>query len=1326
MNVNLTSLKDKAYDVDPDLRFMALDDFQKYLNDSNVTKNTRHVEAFIPILYRLLEDEATEVQNQAVKSFAPIMHYVNEKILLDIIKHLYQKILAINMKENDGTANNKSKKFTTSIPNIALRLIFNNESYHFSENLSRQILDFLIPNLFENIITIDSIEILIDLFKVLGSNLANDEINDLLFKLIDVSYKNTGISSKRSIVAFDYLLTQLNAIDDSGSHTHYLDKLLDDINFCFENTDQSISDISHRFILLQVCLNNLRVLKSNNCLSESSFNKIFELIKQFLKFEQISVDLEDFDLDLITQENSIREDSLITLNNLINSSSFNSNVLDKKIDEIVAIIKIFIKYDLLNQNDDDNDSDEDDSMANDDFDNSDIEFSDDDDDDENNNIGDDDNDGSSSKLRIQSIHILKSLASNFEEFLPTIYQESIYDLIKLIDDHYLQVSNDAIMAIIVIVNLTKSTTNLSNTLTRPRATSDVSMITSDSPIILLNNKILPVLEQELFNKLLTEKNLSRFPIFLKLIESLIKSLSKDLSDGFINNLFQAFISFKLTSINNMEILNLYKVILENIEVDKISVEFFEYSISDLSTAINDKSTYHNFLMESFTTINLFIRKIKLAGVSKLANFIDESLYGSISNKVQNKEYSSDIRISAITSLTELVISIQIRSENLINLIEVFKESLNYEITANHIIESLIKILSSNSESGKFSKNYIINDESFINLLISKLESFVSSSDQALYLNSSILLNLIPKDKTSNDLNKLFINIVKSIRESNDFKTINLLLNISNDLVRLKKLQISNEFWSNFITDVVESKLQDNEELNHTNFEKLVSSMFQNSTSQEDFFNIANEKLNKSNFISARILAIITLGYQKNDFIESSEQELISYVNNMSDVTLDEEMIVKIIFDVHFQGCISLQQDTAITLENFYTILNNSGNDSISLATSRAIGLFILRDTLRYLPKLLNKYDEESHIINNNKQNLLLISIKQILKSETIFNEENFEKILLSIWNKSIQISNGKLKFQSENLSELKMLGEILTKIILLDFGKYYNLFLNELYDDLNKAYNDINEESNQEMNESKIYINIVIIKSLIGNLEILTNFNNDNYEILIRSLINYSKVINIDIKQAIIGTLLTGVHNRIPFFFKNLSDKILPIIFKELESKSYFKKTIPMGPYKYVIDEGLEIRKLSYELLYTIITIDRDEINKSVSKIEINYQEIFEIIIGKGLTDLENDIIVLSSINLTNLINKFGIDNLIINETYLLQFIEILNKQMNKKIRAKASTQEVENFEDGMKSVIKLSKVINSWLAENTLSPYHNNLEWIKYYSEMKSKQLPLYNTVDV
>lgn len=1302
MNVNLAVLDDKSRDVDADLRFMALEDFQKYLNDTNTNKNMKNLEKFIPRLHQLLSDEATEVQNQAVKSFAPLLPYINDDIVFGIIETLFQQVLDINNKEKSN--NNSFKKFTTSIPNMALRSIFNSNNYKFNEEVSRNILGAVAGEIFDNQgeISIDLIEILIDVFKALGRYLTLDEISQYLIKLVSISFQTNGITRKRTVVAFGVLISQLidKTVEDGDVETR-LNDLIEDINVIFEtNTTKSIDDISHRFMIYQVFLHNIKNNKKKFAeFKFTNFELIFKIINEYINVEalkEVELDLEDLDLDLIVQENSIREDALITLNDLV--VALPNNDYESRLSEVLSIIDFFIHYDPLNANVSNDEDEYENSMEE-----SDIEFSDDDEDDENNNLGDDENDGSASKLRIQSINLIKNIIISNHDYLPIIYDDLIYELIKTIDDRIISVSNEAIKTIIIIINLTPSlnlnSSNNDGPTGRQRARSDVSMIDSESnsPTNKLIFKITPILEEELFGKLMVEKNLNRFPIFIKLLESIISKISNNLSDEFIGKIFANLEEFNFTATNNLENLNLHRIIITKFEINRISISFIKNLITNLSNSINDNSTYHNFILESLTIIDLLVNKLTTKEITILTNIVNDILVDTIVIKILNKQYSSDLRQSALQTLSQIVINFELNDVNFGKVVGVFKECLNFEVTVNYTIENLITILSNANNNTQ----RILSDQAFVAAIVQKILAFLSSSDTTLYLNSLILFKLLPTLNQSHNLqyDKLAQYLVKIIDESSDFRTINLSIDNLTEVLRIEPGIIDEVFYANLIK-MINKNFIDISLLDLKTFKQLIFIINAHGRDKFDIFQISLHQLNLRLYITSIILKIIVIENGFADFIQQCESELKQYLqkNNHHDDKID-----KIVFDIHFLGDVSRDKPVSITLDDFYKILEQSNNELISLATSRAIGLFIDQDLVNYLPNLIEKYkQQEANIDDHNKNQLLLLSIKQILTTSDNLNEG----LLQLIWDQiSLIINNKSADVFKKSINELKILGDILYHIIRLN-GQFIESFIGGI------------ENSQTQL---QIYTNVVIVKSLIGDKQFFNEqVCHTKQQFLIDQLLSYQQILNIDIKQAIISILLTGVHNKVEIFIENLGSKILPTIFEELTAQECFKKTIPMGPYKYIIDEGLEIRKLSYELLYTII-VNEEEID---IKSGLNFNQVFENILVKGLNDLENDIIILSCINLINLINKFGIDYFFNNQEFSFDLLtELLTKQINKKLRSKPSTQEMESFEEGLKSVVKLSKVINSNLCDN-----NNNIspQWKQYYHDMKSKHLIIYRNIEV
>lgn len=1259
--INFNSLKDKALDVDPDLRFMALEDFKKYLNESTTAASTKSIESFIPLLFRLLKDTNANVQSQAVKSFAPVIRFISSESILKLLNQLYEEIL----KEN-AAGHKDYKKITTSIPNMTLRSIFNTNS-KFSNRLSRDIVDSFVPKLIDHIITIDSIELLIDLIKNLGFVFTNEEIANLLYTTMTIAFEEENIIGKRSVIAFDLLL---NYLDNSQPSCNILNGLVNQISLKFDSLAISLHSINLRFSLFSVILKSVKNYDDydGSIFSGSTIKHIFQVAVTYMKTNDLDteLDVEDYDFDLMIQENLIRENALNTINDLVNALPL--ELFDPYLNDTIKLIQTFISYDPLNFENDYNEIDLDED--------SEIEFSDDEDDINNN---DDYESDCSWKLRNKSAILTSTITNRYPTTLPLIYSDLIPCITDAMNDRNDIVSNDSIKTLITIINCTSSGNEVSsNSGKLGRSGSDVSMTVENSPIIQLFTNVTPILETKIFSNLLVSKKINRFPIFLKLIESLI-TVNYQLSSDFLNKIFNAIKTLNLKTSGNMEYLSLYKTIFLNNEISEISNDFVNYILSDLSKSIDNKTSYHNIIMESLNISIIIFENFKR--IDKLNIFESQihNLFNSIIKICHDKQYSSELRQKSILALAELNVNIELNEDSFIKTTDILKESLNYEVTVKITIESLIKIFSKNC------KNYwrYLKEADFVNFLIAKLIAFISSTDDSLYYISLRLLDIITKiqhiDNLEEDQANRLLSLLVSFSEStNDYTQLYLLFNI---MGRVLPNCDTNDKLLQGLIKIMNTKLTDVDDFDLTSFEFLIQQLSRK-MSNENLSELFMTNLNLKLFINAKTLSIIALENDLQGKIDEAEVELNNYIDN--DISISND---KLLFDIQFLGSISSQKELRlITLNSFLRLLKNL-NESIRLASSRSIGLLIIKDITKDLPLLLDNYEK-----NEDERDLNLISMKQLLKNDDLNNS-----ILLEIWNRIWDtISRYDEKIISST-SELRLSGDVLSRMCLLN-----NEYISKLI-----------EKVDSVSNESIIYTIIVILKQLMHKLD----SNNDILSTLLLQNLKFLTLSNIEIKQALIGTLLTGLHNKPELLLPNLPNRVLPLIYDELSAKDEFKKIIPMGPYKYVIDEGLEIRKLCYELLYTIILFE-DSLLKANN---INVYDIGVNIVNKGLTDSETDIVILSSINLVNLVNK-DFHFLIYNNELLPKLIDVLKLNLNKKLKSKASTQETETFEESLRSVVKLSKVINNSLVINN----YNNNDWNLFYTEMKTNFILTFNSVDI
>ena len=379
----LSVLADKALDVDPDLRFMALEDLRKHLNDPKVEIRPRHVEKFVPILFRLLHDSNPNVQSQAVKTFAPVAQYVDERAVLSMLTKLYDEV----EKENsDG-------RITTSIPSMALHNILASD-HRFEPQLARKIIHAIVPAIFAKNPSIDSMELLIDTVSATGFVIEDSEILDLLVQVIDIVFRHDGMLGTRAAVALQELLSYLNG-GTTAQIIHQLTMLV----------DAHDGDIQKKLGLFST------VLKHRP--PHDAVQVVRRAIQSCVALPNdtgLENDLENIDLDVVARDNAIRASALATMADMVAAVATD----EVPVDECVAVVDRFANYDPLSLGD----SDTDDAIS----DMSDLEFEDDGD-------GDFESDDGSWRVRLRACAVAKSLVLNVPSSVPKVLAHCLDGLV---------------------------------------------------------------------------------------------------------------------------------------------------------------------------------------------------------------------------------------------------------------------------------------------------------------------------------------------------------------------------------------------------------------------------------------------------------------------------------------------------------------------------------------------------------------------------------------------------------------------------------------------------------------------------------------------------------------------------------------------------------------------------------------------------------------------------------------------------------------------------------------------------------------------------------
>lgn len=1191
--INFSTLKDKALDVDPDLRFMALEDFKKYLSHQNTIhihgSAYKGLEGFIPILFRLLDDQNTDVQTQAIKSFEPMVKFLSNDKLLSIISQLYVLIL----NENEKSKHDQFKTFTTSVPNMALRSIFNsvNKDTNSTSSLCRSIIELIIPQLVSNDITIDSIEILIDIIKNLGHFFKKDELDELSVYLINISFQEAGIVSKRSVIGFESIIQYIKN-DES-----------------LDNKLLFLKDYKGKNIIIKFQLYAI-ILKSH--LNTNLVDDIYTDIHQYLKLDEELDD--DFDFDKYLNDNLVCEHSLIVLNELTKSKAF----CIKYNQDIIHIIKYFLNYNPMNEDEDM--SEEEDG----------IEFSE-----------DENEDDGSWKSRIKSLTILSTYIKTLPEILDEVHAQ-IVPLIP-IDDKNDLISIEAIKTLANIMNMT----------TKPIE--------------------LTFLEHKIVEKLLIPSKVHQLPTILKLIES----INKFNRPGLINQTFARFSQLN-SSTNSIEYLNFYDNIFEYCEnVQDLSPSIITYIANDLITSLDNRSN---------ATMNEAIKFLIKVFNNPSSHMIDESLIQQIIQKIiykidNFKIYSSNTVQLSIVCIGELLVNNLCNDElTFKSIFDSFRNCINYEHTIKKSLEVLIQIYQNSSE------NDLMIPSDFNSFLSQRLNELILINDEQIRNLSLNLLHLLVQHQV--DIN--FLNLIKVLDNPDD--NIFLVFEILDSVLdKSDSLQVLNELFPRIVNLINTNKI----ELNNIIFFKLMGKLSINNDKLFTELLVLNDS-----FVKSKLLATIAVENNLQAEIDMCESALLNEIQARRSAENSQARSPSL-FRIQFLGYVGeriplnkIDISLLINLLNQENELNATSNDEVfkvSIATS--IGCIVKRDIARNLMELIKFYQDPAF----HARNYLITSFKILIPEA---NDEALE----IIW-RQISSNISSIQFCHNNCGELRNCGDLFSDIILKKRLYVFEIIksieklneqiqFNEQQDQPKEQKDQLNKQHHvNEDNLSISYTSFVIIKNLLNKFE-----DSDQELEILTSLINISiqwiTIMNIDIKQLLIGNLLTCLHNKPSTILPILNDKILPHIFNQLKQEPQFKKIIPMGPYKYIIDEGLEIRKLCYEFIYTLISLDENILNEN----RISVENFSFNIIKFGLVDDQNDIIVLSTINLINLINAHGAEFrrvIFENDGELLKAVIVnLKFQLNRKLSIKASSQESESYQERMKSIVKLSRKLDALISE--------------------------------
>ncbi|AQK60423.1 Cullin-associated NEDD8-dissociated protein 1 [Zea mays] len=255
----------------------------------------------------------------------------------------------------------------------------------------------------------------------------------------------------------------------------------------------------------------------------------------------------------------------------------------------------------------------------------------------------------------------------------------------------------------------------------------------------------------------------------------------------------------------------------------------------------------------------------------------------------------------------------------------------------------------------------------------------------------------------------------------------------------------------------------------------------------------------------------------------------------------------------------------VQIENIVIESFQSPFEEIKSAASYALGNIAVGNLSKYLPFILDQIDNQQK-----KQYLLLHSLKEVIVRQSVdhtgqseLQDSNIEKILALLFNHC----------ESEEEGVRNVVAECLGKISLIEPKKLVPA---------------LEVRTSSPAANTRATVAIAIKYSIVERPEKID-------EIMYSKISTFLMLIKDSdrhVRRAAVLALSTAAHNK-PNLIKGLLPEILPLLYDQTVIKQELIRTVDLGPFKHVVDDGLELRKAAFECVDTLLDSCLDQVNPS-------------------------------------------------------------------------------------------------------------------------------------
>ncbi|KAG2704351.1 hypothetical protein I3843_05G001300 [Carya illinoinensis] len=453
---------------------------------------------------------------------------------------------------------------------------------------------------------------------------------------------------------------------------------------------------------------------------------------------------------------------------------------------------------------------------------------------------------------------------------------------------------------------------------------------------------------------------------------------------------------------------------------------------------------------------------------------------------------------------------------------------------------------------------------------------------------------------------------------------------------------------------------------NTSFDALLDSLLSSAKPSPQSGGVAKQAL----YSIAQCVAVLCLA--------AGDQKCLSTVEMLTEILKDDSSTnsAKQHLALLCLGEIGRRKDLSshAHIENIVIESFQSPFEEIKSAASYALGNIAVGNLSKYLPFILDQIDNQQK-----KQYLLLHSLKEVIVRQSVdkaeFQDSSVEKILKLLFNHC----------ESEEEGVRNVVAECLGKVALIEPAKLVPA---------------LKVRTTSSAAFTRATVVIAVKYSIVERPEKIDEIIYPEISSFLMLIKDHDR----HVRRAAVLALSTFAHNK-PNLIKGLLSELLPLLYDQTIVKQELIRIVDLGPFKHIVDDGLELRKAAFECVDTLLDSCLDQVNPS--SFIVPY-------LKSGLDD-HYDVKMPCHLILSKLADKCPSAVLAV----LDSLVDPLQKTINFKPKQDAVKQEVDRNEDMIRSALRAIASLNrisggdcglkfkSLMSEISRSP----ALWEKYYS---------------